>query len=314
MKRIGIIGGGIGGLTTANFLSKLGHKVKLFEQAKCFIPTVGAGVSLSPNGQMVLNQLGYMDEFRPYLHSLTEMRTLNPSTGAIMGRADLSQIEPSTGYFLSGVKRAQLIRFLVDKLPADTVQYNMKFESLSRNNNTVSLKFADESTFEADLVIGADGIRSRVQNYVVDNVAAPHFTGYQAYYGTIHEEVLDKNPNVKTELIKLLETFPSHSVVALMKGGKYFITYQVGGANDKPIRVWAFLSNMPKEKEIDERWDISVENFKKQSILHTMASTFIPQVEQMIKLTPLEHILHFGLYDRPPLNKWHKDNVVLLGE
>ncbi|CAF5033797.1 unnamed protein product, partial [Rotaria sp. Silwood1] len=61
-RSVAIIGGGIGGLTVANTLMRVGMSVSLYERAPYFIPTVGAGFGLQPNGQAVLAHIGFKEK------------------------------------------------------------------------------------------------------------------------------------------------------------------------------------------------------------------------------------------------------------
>jgi NADH dehydrogenase FAD-containing subunit len=71
-RRIIITGGGIGGLTLANFLHRLGHSVKVLEKRSNLVSD-GASFTMSPNGQRVLNQLGYIVEAREFLQPLSSL-------------------------------------------------------------------------------------------------------------------------------------------------------------------------------------------------------------------------------------------------
>lgn len=73
-KSIAIIGGGIGGLASAIFLSRIGYKVTVFEKAKSAGP-VGAGFLLQPPGQMVLNKLGVLEEVSKYAVPIMGLRS-----------------------------------------------------------------------------------------------------------------------------------------------------------------------------------------------------------------------------------------------
>ena len=85
MIRVGIIGGGIGGLTAANALSRVGIEVAVYEAA-AELKEIGAGVALHPNAMKVLRAIGVEDSIRKVAGRSQWQVTCNWKTGRVISR------------------------------------------------------------------------------------------------------------------------------------------------------------------------------------------------------------------------------------
>ncbi|CAF3831059.1 unnamed protein product [Rotaria sp. Silwood1] len=74
---VAIIDGGIGGLTVANALKRIGMSVSLYERAPYFIPTAGAAFGLQPNGQISLAHIEFKDQIQNILHPFFKWQIIN---------------------------------------------------------------------------------------------------------------------------------------------------------------------------------------------------------------------------------------------
>jgi 2-heptyl-3-hydroxy-4(1H)-quinolone synthase len=160
--RILIVGGGIGGLSIARELSLRHIPCTVLERAPQLNP-VGAGIIMNPNAMAVLERNGLAGQVRadswPYLTRETRDRT-----GRLLAMRDYRPLYES-GKLAQGalVHRAHLLDVLYRSLPAGTVQFG----------STVT-------QFEADLVIGADGIHSTVRRKFFGDVPA-RYMGYRSH-------------------------------------------------------------------------------------------------------------------------------------
>ena len=165
MMSILIVGGGIGGLSIARELALRGMKATVLERAPQLNP-VGAGIIMNPNAMRVLERNGLAEQVRadssPYL-----TRETRDQTGRLLATRDYQPLYES-GKLAQGalVHRAHLLEVLYRSLPAGTVQFG------------VNVKGADFA--EADLVIGADGIRSQVRRELFGEVSA-RYMGYRSH-------------------------------------------------------------------------------------------------------------------------------------
>lgn len=171
-KKIAIIGGGPGGLTLARLLQMRGADVKVYERDASRASRVqGAIVDLHfESGLKVIEQADLMDAFKAnYIVGADRYRVFEKD-GTI--RLD-EHNKAATGtfgdvYFRPEIDRGALRNILLDALKPDTIVWDSQFVSMSREGEGWLLNFKNGSSARADLVIGADGARSKIRPYVTD--------------------------------------------------------------------------------------------------------------------------------------------------
>lgn len=166
--RVAVIGGGIAGLASALAFARNGAEVVVFEQAS-EIAEVGAGLQVTPNGARALALLGLADGLARIGVVAGAVQPTDGLTGRAVTRFSLAAQQPRYRF----VHRADLIGLLHDAcLDAGvTVQTGARLE-------------AGTALPDADLVIGADGIRSVVRPRL-NGAGAPFFTGQVAWRAVI---------------------------------------------------------------------------------------------------------------------------------
>ncbi|WP_406348450.1 FAD-dependent monooxygenase [Streptomyces sp. NBC_00144] len=171
---ISIIGAGPGGLTCARILQRNGIAVTVHERDPGpDARNQGGTLDLhADNGQIALREAGLLDEFfelaRP---EGQEMRQLDPA-GAITAH----EVPAPDELFKPEIDRGQLRDLLLNSLRPGTVHWGRALDSVSGPaDGPRQLHFADGTTIETDLVIGADGASSRVRPAV--SPAVPEYTG-----------------------------------------------------------------------------------------------------------------------------------------
>ena len=195
---VAIIGGGIAGITLAIALHHRSIPVTIYEQAPEF-GEVGAGVSFSPNAVQA------MKACHEGVHAAFEKvctRNLWPSKQDVWfdyldgysnrvaggGQEIAFTIRNSLGQ--NGVHRAQFLEEMVKLIPIEIARFRKHLVGVTERgvDEKLVMRFADGSTDEADLVIGCDGIKSRVRGLLVgegDPAAVPSFTHKYAYRGLV---------------------------------------------------------------------------------------------------------------------------------
>lgn len=173
MKAV-IVGGGIGGLASALALARRGWEIEVLERAAAF-PEVGAGLSLWPNGLRALDALGVGEVVRE--RALLEGQAgIRNASGRWLSRTDTAALERRYGP-VAMIHRADLLAILRAAVPADCL----------RNAVTVSLVTVDGTAVHsggesrADLIVGADGIRSVVRASIWPDAPSPRYAGYTAW-------------------------------------------------------------------------------------------------------------------------------------
>ncbi len=170
-SRVAIVGGGIAGLATALALRQRGVAATVYERAP-ELHEVGAGISLWPNGTRVLRDLGVLDAVRSRAGAAESVEILR-SDGRRLAFLDTSRPDaPSLC-----VRRPDLLAALADAVGPDAIRLGRELTHVEPRRQSVALSFANGSEVEAELVVAADGLRSRVRDAVFGSVAV----GYRGY-------------------------------------------------------------------------------------------------------------------------------------
>ena len=157
MTRVAIIGGGIGGLTAANALSRAGIEVAVYEAA-AELKEIGAGVALHPNAMKVLHAIGVEDNVRKVAGRSQWQVVRTWKTGRLIAKTSRQQQASSFGTEGATVHRADLLDVLAGALPAGVVTLGKRCTEVRPGSDIAVARFADASEVEADIVVGADGI------------------------------------------------------------------------------------------------------------------------------------------------------------
>ena len=174
--RIAVIGAGLGGLTVAGLLQRQGFDVCVYEQAESFA-RIGAGIILSANGFKVLRRLGLADGIlntgiRPDAFISRDSRSGDVTFDC---RFDAASEQRFGGPFVN-IHRADLHSLLQSALAPGTIRFGHAFAGLDQQPDAMRLAFGNGTVQQADIVIGADGIHSRVRA-AIQGEASPRFTG-----------------------------------------------------------------------------------------------------------------------------------------
>ncbi|WP_030525514.1 FAD-dependent monooxygenase [Nocardia rhamnosiphila] len=169
-----VVGGGIGGLAAAVAFHRNGWEVEVFERAPEFTE-IGAGLSIQPNGLRALDALGVGDLLR------TGTRTGPPqgirrADGAWLIRNDIDDLERRFGPWVI-VHRAVLVDILRAAVPEDVLRPSTTVRRVLPDGTV----HHDGGTSTADLVIGADGVRSVTRSSVWPHAAGPRYLGYTTW-------------------------------------------------------------------------------------------------------------------------------------
>jgi 2-polyprenyl-6-methoxyphenol hydroxylase-like FAD-dependent oxidoreductase len=176
--RVMIVGAGIGGLTAAIALRRVGIDVVVLEQAP-ELRAVGAGISLWPNAINAFRRLGIgaAVEASGTRVADTEIRDWR---GRPLHRSSSDQIETRFGAPLLMIRRAALHNVLREALDEDVLRLGATCVSVDQDVNGVHVQVAEGRSEECDVVIGADGLHSLVRAATVDD-GPPRHSGLRAW-------------------------------------------------------------------------------------------------------------------------------------
>jgi 2-polyprenyl-6-methoxyphenol hydroxylase-like FAD-dependent oxidoreductase len=172
-----VIGGGIGGLASALALGRAGWEVRVLERGE-ELREVGAGITLWPNALRALDLLGVGDRVRR--QGVIEAGAgFRDQAGSWLFRTDTRSIEQRYGPSIL-IRRATLLAILAEALPPGTVTLSIEVTGIVERPDHVSVEHRAGRT-TADLVVAADGIRSRIRALLWPGAQAPRYAGYTTW-------------------------------------------------------------------------------------------------------------------------------------
>jgi 6-hydroxynicotinate 3-monooxygenase len=178
--RIAVVGAGLGGLTVAGFLQRAGFATTVYEQAPTF-SRIGAGIILSANATKVLRRLGLEQGLIEVGIKAECYISRAWDTGATQYEIhfDAASEQRFGGSYLN-VHRGDLHAVLERAVAGGSIAFDHRLVDLKETGDAIGLVFENGVTVEADLVIGADGIRSKVRDVLL-GPEPPRFVGMVAH-------------------------------------------------------------------------------------------------------------------------------------
>lgn len=182
-----IVGGSMGGLFTALWLRQTGWAVDIYERAGTELAGRGAGIVTHPELLQVLTSIG-IDVSPALIGVSVPGRRVFAQNGSISGQLELPQIVTSWGRLYGLLKQA---------FPAAHYHYGKSFVGVSEHATHITATFSDGTDISGDLLIGADGLFSRVRAHDAPTLR-PDYAGYIAWRGLVDER--DLSPHTRAEL------------------------------------------------------------------------------------------------------------------
>lgn len=193
--KILIAGGGIGGLAAALACSRAGCDATVFEKTPSFEP-IGAGVQLGPNVTRILHGWGLGEALKALAVAPNNLRVMDAASGRQLGQLRLGEaaLQRYGAPYLT-IHRADLHALLhsaLSQYAACTVQTGRAIESFTPGDGGVSVALSGGSTYSGDLLVGADGLWSRVRQQLLAD-GPPQRTGHVALRALVPQQHLPKS-------------------------------------------------------------------------------------------------------------------------
>lgn len=292
--KIGIIGAGIGGLTSAIALQQKGFSVVVYEQASQ-LGEVGAGITITENASRVFNALGLGEQLAALDDPTPHLGALDYKTGERLSYELRDNIDSQTshGAVTRQVHRADLHAVLVNAFDRKngSLHLNHKLTHIEQDQNQVSVQFENGNTDHCDILVACDGLKSIVREQVFSPQPA-QFTGFVAWRGLVDRHLIpdiDLNPH--------FGTFSAEN--------KMFARY--------PVRHGTLVNYVAIARKPDfksESWNESAE----VSEVVAEFNGWHEDVVNTILATPADRCMRWALYSRQPLDNWSNGRICLLGD
>ncbi len=291
--RIGIIGGGIGGLTLALALRRRGLTADVFEQAS-ELREIGAAVALSANATRELERLGCLDAIAALSCQPSELIwrgwTDDGRVAAFpVARDGAYRARFGAPYF--GIHRADLQRVLGTAHGPDRLHLGHRLLALVPEGDAIVLQFANGHTTRVDVLVGADGVRSQVRQFVAGEERAA-YSGTSAFRGIVP--------------VRDLPSLPDPQALQFWMGPNAHLLHYAIGPSGKDVNFFAVV-------EGPERWAHETWTAPAAPDEATVAfAGWHPAVVEMVSAVP--HKVRWGLFTVRPLQTWCRGRAVLLGD
>jgi len=291
MKRLHalVIGAGIGGTAAAIALRRAGVDVSLFEQTVAQ-REVGAGIQISPNASRLLARYGLGDAMARVAVRPAAIVFRRWQDGRVLGREELGEsIESQYGAPYYHFHRADLIALLTEAFGREDIKLGRRLVDVEQDESGVTAHFQDGGSERGDLLIGADGIHSRVRERLFGE-EKPRFSGQIAYRGLAPAERV-AHLGLPLDATNWLGP-RGHFVHYYVSAGRFLNFIAVSEEATWTREQWSDRGSISDAVKIYEAW-------------HPQVATILTAVDETFK---------WALFDRIPLPEWTEGRVALLGD
>src|SRR5271166_1867080 len=292
--RIVIVGAGIGGLTLALALRQRGIPAQIFEQAY-ELTEIGAAVGLSANGIRELRRLGLFDALVAVSTEPTELIYRDGRTGERIASHPVRIGAAGRNRFgapFLGVHRSELQRILSGALGSQNLDLGRRLVDVDDRGDRIVLTFADGGNTEADLVIAADGVRSTVRRYVAgsDGLLYSRTSGFRGIV-----------PSSR------LSSLPDPQALQFWMGPQAHLLHYAIGPRGDHVNFLAVVEGPPTWSNPEKGL---VQTTSEEAL--SFFEGWHPAVTETVGA--VRHDVRWGLFVTPPLRRWRRGRVVLLGD
>ncbi len=285
---IGILGGGVAGLSVALALRKQGYNPRVYER-RAAPATMGAGVTLWPNASFVLEELGLLQDIEAISGRPQAMRRQD-AAGNALGGLDIGLLDRTMGYPTYTVLRRHLQEVLLDHaaragIPVEFGRRAVAIE-LDAHGRAVA-HFENGESIRPDLLIGADGRMESVARKFVAGDNTPIYQGFVNWIGVA------QGPHALVDDISIQDFWGAgerFGCVAIRPDLVYWAAAQA-----RPLHEATPTADMRKEVE-------------------DLFAGWPEPVSGIIRATPENAIRLIAVHDLEPLHTWSRANVLLIGD
>ena len=300
-----IVGGGIGGLISALTLHRKGLKVQVFESVSEIKP-LGVGINLLPHAVRVLTELGLGEKLAEIGLPTAELMYVNKYGQRIWQEPrglDAGYRWPQFSIH-RGRLQMMLLEAVKERLGEDVVKTAHHLESFKSTEDGVTARFINRKTnelmgsYDADLMIGADGIHSNVRKHFYPDEGLPKFSGRILWRGITEAEPF------LTERSMIMAGFQDQK----------FVAYPVTPKNEQTGEALInWIAELQVGGEVPPRSDWN-EKVDKNTFAPAFSNWNFGWLDAPGLIEKTETVYAFPMVDRDPLPKWTFGRITLLGD
>lgn len=282
-----VIGGGVAGPVAATALRAAGIEATVYEAYPGPAYNIGSALGFAPNGLAALDVIGAGDAVRAVALPMTRMVMS-------VGHKDIELPTAAGLEPLHAIDRSDLHQVLHDHAvdAGVAVEYSKRLVGVEEHRDGVTARFADGSTATADIIIGADGIKSRVRTLIDPNAPGADYTGMLGF-------------GAYTECS--YPVAPETMVFAYGRNAYYLYWPMPDG------RI-AWGANLPQKRylSLTEAREVPAEQWLRT--LREVYAEDTPGADLVRNTSPEELVVTGGLHIMPPVPHWYRDRMVLVGD
>jgi len=288
--QIAVVGAGLGGVCAAHLLHQAGYKVKLYEQAPALAP-LGAGIHLGPNLMKVIRHIGLEQQVVDMGSQPDAWYSRDGKTSEIIATIPLGEyaLERYGANYLT-VHRGNFHALLVNTLPQGMLSLGKHLTGIEDLGEEVRLSFKDGTIDTADLVVGADGVYSRIREVLLGSEPLTA-TGYVGHRMMIP--------------VSRLKSFTHAACTKWWAEDRHMMVYFLDEKRDAIYCV----TGVPE----GDAWDMSkpwVPSSREE--LRTAFEGWHPYAMEMIE--GAENVTKWPFFEREAQPLWSRGRIVILGD
>lgn len=276
-----IIGGGIGGLTTAIALKQIGIEAKVIEATPEFRP-VGAGLSLGANAMQAFRNIGIADAVIAAGKNMDAL-TIFDQQGRVINRTNTQRVNAKYGISNFSIHRAALHNVLYSFLSPENIIQGKRSCGIEELGEGYRVLFEDGSNIESDCLIVAEGIHSPIRKKLAP-ASRLRYAGYTCWRGIVQNE---------KQIVSFSETWGTR--------GRFGI---VPLANNQ---IYWFATKSVKEPAS------GFKDYRRADLANNFSGYHEP-VMDLINATAEDQIIWNDIFDLEPINRYAYGNLVLIGD
>ncbi len=286
--KITMLGGGVAGVGCAIALKLQGFDVEVYERHAA-ASNIGAGIVVWPNAAYVLDQLGVWSELESVSGQPSRMRRFSSDNEAL-GAIDIELINRRLGYPSLSVLRSDFLGILIARFESlgGAIRYAHDVAEIEAGlAGRARVRFGNGTWIEPDVVVGADGRMASHARRFVHGDATPVYQGFVNWVGvcesaedTFEDIVVDDYWGVGERV----------GIVPVTRRKAYW----AAGAACAEVGV------SDRSRYRDE--------------LRSLLCRWPRRVRRIVERTPVERINKIHVHDHDPIRRWHRGNLILVGD